>query len=72
MKRSGAMSHLQHCERGGLCGRRLLELGEPVPSLAGVSADLAEESPHVPVNQITVGEQMAVWRRGQAQAAERV
>lgn len=61
--------YLQHRE-----GRRLrrggsLELRQPVPSLSGVPADLAEESPDVAVNQISVGRRMSV--RG-GQTAQRV
>lgn len=34
---------------------RFLELGQPVPSLPGISTNFTEESFHVPVNQIQVG-----------------
>lgn len=34
---------------------RFLELGQPVPSLPGISTNFTEESFHVPVNQIPVG-----------------
>ena len=44
-------THLQDREGRGLGGRGPLELGEPVPGLPGVPADLAEESLHVPVDQ---------------------
>lgn len=55
--------HLQYSEDRRLSRRGSLELGQPVPSLPGVSANLTEESLHVPVNQIPVWQRMSVCGR---------
>lgn len=55
--------YLQYSEDRRLGRRGSLELGQPVPSLPGVSANLTEESLHVPVNQIPVWQRMSVCGR---------
>lgn len=54
------VTYLQHGKRR-LSWSRSLELGQPVPSLPWVSADLIEESSHVAVYQIPVGQRVPVW-----------
>ena len=61
-----SMPYLQYSKSWGLGRSRSLELGQPIPSLPGVSTDFVEKSFHVSINQIPVSEHMSVFSREQA------